>query len=388
MTARTSAFAATLTLVLVGCDESSVTGDAGEDVTVDETGDTVSEPTDDAPTDVSGDPDEEDVPDPSWVLVTDTQSFVKIAAHPTEPDTVAGIEDAMEWYPEFYVRVSTDGAEFVSGLVMTFTPSGTDFIGVAHSIAFDPEDGRNLVAAMAGTPPSSPIEAMVHAWSTDTGGAFTHSSTQFTDPWPPTEMRFISGSPSEVVWRAESTFHFSATLGETFDRTHTLTLPAGCDSIMGFDVPSDDHDTVAIWCWSGTSHVCDVTTSACTDIPVDVGIVFLTYAPSLPSKMLLMSDCDCGFAIFLSTDSGASTDRIYSFEGYQAKFDPSDPATFCLHHHLTGEFECTTDDGESWHPMNPPYDLPDVSILRDFDFAADGGLWGATLNEIVRHPPL
>lgn len=383
MSTREAAFVLTIGTIMLGCDETSVRGDGTEDVTEDPTMDA----TEDAPVDTITEDPEEDAPAGAWELVTDEWSFHKIAAHPTEADTVAGIEECQEWYPEFYVRVSRDGAEFVPVLVMTFTPT-TGFIGWAHSIAFDLDDGRNLVAAMAGDPPSSPPEALVHAWSTDTGGSFSHSTTAFTDPWPADEMRFISGSPSEVVWRAGASFHFSSTLGASYDRTHTLTLPTGCDEIMGFDVPSDDHDTVAIWCWSGTSHICDVTTSSCTDIPVDVGIVFLTYAPSDPSRMLLMSDCDCGFATFLSTDSGASTSRIYSFHGYKARFDPRDPDTFCLLHHLTGEFACTADMGESWRPMNTTYDLPDASQLRDFDFAADGGIWGATLNEIVRHPPI
>ncbi len=55
---------------------------------------------------------------------------------------------------------------------------------------------------------------------------------------------------------------------------------------------------------------------------------------------------------------------------------------------LTGEFDCSADNGDSWRPMNPTYEMPELSQLKDFDFAADGGIWGATLNEVVRPPPI
>ena len=40
------------------------------------------------------------------------------------------------------------------------------------------------------------------------------------------------------------------------------------------------------------------------------------------------------------------------------------------------------------HPTDPTYEMPELSQLTDFDFAADGDIWAATLNEVVRHPPI
>jgi hypothetical protein len=313
-----------------------------------------------------------------------------IAVHPNNPDRIAVLEDIYD-NGIFEVWVTENGQDFFPVTVMTFDAT-PNFTAYPVALAYDPANGANLVAAVATESPPEPGQEVVHAWSSDGGQTYDHTTGPFTDPWPAEDMRFVGGTPTEVVWRAGNTFYFSSTLGASFDRTESIDpLPAECDTILGFDTPTDDHEVAAVWCGNGQAHVCDLVSDDCAAIPtVDPPtIINLIYAPSDPSTLYLFSGCSCGYSIFRSTDGGQSTIEVFNHRAYHAYVAPNDALCLCALDHLTSELRCTTDGGQSWSDLTigeiPPYGSIWIESLA-FDHL--GGLWAAASPGVFYHPPL
>ncbi|MFH2005509.1 MAG: hypothetical protein ABI333_02870 [bacterium] len=325
-----------------------------------------------------------------WVVTTDyVQPFMpNIAAHPTDPSTVALLGSAEDWYPLLEVWLTTNGADFDPTPILSFTPV-TGMLGTPMGLAFDPADGDRLVGGMSMVPPPQAGQEWIHIRSDDGGSSFTPSTAVFTNPWPPDELRFVGGTQSELIYRAGQQFHFSTSLGAAFERTADLDpLPVDCDGIAGFDVPADDHDTVAIWCDNGNSFICSLAADSCTLIPIagQVGVIWAVFAPSNPALMFLQTNCDCGWGLFRSTDGGLSTSQVYSFEGDLIRVAPNDEQRVCALHRWN-ELHCSKDGGGSWSLMTPSLAPPVSNLIHDFAFGANGGIWAVTLNEVIHHPP-
>jgi hypothetical protein len=303
--------------------------------------------------------------------------------------STSGVAVLDDVYPLYWVYTSDTGTDFNVAEVTVFshTPQ-SDHGGWPMGLAYDPLNPSQLVAALGVYQYSTnTLVDLAYAWSVSGSFPFDFSLTPFSTPWPAQNMRFVGGAASEVVWRADNRFYYSNTLGETYPRMEELTLPATCDQILGFDMPADDHDTVAIWCFNGDGQTCDVTTSVCQPIPTvpNVGISYVTYAPSNPSRMYISTDCDCGYGLFVSDDGGASSSQVYSVETYLMKVAPADDGRICAMAFSDRILHCSADDGQTWRLLTPT--LGSNNLILDFTFDDQGGIW-AVGNAVIYFPPL
>ena len=314
-----------------------------------------------------------------------------IAAHPTDPDAVAVCPSSDEFMADFSVWHTTDGYTFQQTIITTFS-GGMGFYGSPRGVHFDPADGANVVAAFEPTPPDNFDEAVVHAWSTNGGILYDRSYGSFTNPWPPDGLSFISGSPSEVVWRSGRSFFFSTSLGQYNDRVEDLaSTPAGCDFISGYDVRSDDHNQVGVWCYNGSAFLCDLITDACTvlSVPNDPPVTFLTFAPDTPDTIFLVAGDTNSEALYTSTDGGATITWSADFRAHVIRVNPNDATQACALNKTQNLLSCTTDGGATWTDLSPPnLDPPYATYVRTFTWASDGAIWAVAHPGVIRHPGL
>jgi hypothetical protein len=314
-----------------------------------------------------------------------------IDAHPTDPNQIAVCPSSDEFMADFSVYHSTNGTVFTQTIITTFN-GGMGFYGTPLGVYFDPADGQNVVAAFEPMPPDSFDDAVVHAWSTNGGSYYDRSFGSFTNPWPPDGLKFIDGAPSEVVWRSSNGFFFSTSLGEYNDRVEELyPTPNACDTISGYDVRTDDHDTVGIWCHSGTAHICNLIDDTCTDLVIagDPEVTFLTFAPSNPDEIyLIVTDQNTG-AIHVSHDGGSTVTWSADLDMQMIRVNPSNAQQACALSWQSPELHCTADGGTTWTNLSPPnLDPPYATLVRTFTWAADGAIWAVAHPGVIRHPPL
>ncbi len=327
----------------------------------------------------------------SWVVKTSSMglesSGALVAAHPTAPNTIALLREADDMFPNFEVYHTTNGTVFQPTVVMTFAAT-MGFYAYAVGLAFDPNNGNNVVAAVEPFPAPSMDEAVIHAWSSTGGTHYERSTSSFTNPWPPSELRFVGGTSSVVVWRASNYFHLSSSLGQYADSVEQLSEPAGCGSIYGFDMASDNHDQVVIRCSSGPAYVCLFSTDVCTQIPLagSPNVRYVTFAPGDPDRIYLLTGTD---EIFVSSDRGVSATSVHSFAGHEIRVSPANGQHACALSLTSGDFHCTPDGGTTWQVLDPPnLEPPFMTIIRGFTFAADGAIWAVAHPGMIYHPPL
>jgi hypothetical protein len=272
---------------------------------------------------------------------------------------------------------SSDGLTFTPVTIVSFSDT-PGFLGTPKGLGYDPRDGSVLVAALQPVPPPNTELAMVLAWSTDGGASFTHPWTPWATPWPPQEMRYVDGTPSALVWRSASSFHFSADHGVTFTRIETLDpLPTGCAEILGFDMPRNNHDKVAIWCSGGGAHLCDLVTDQCSALPLGGGTVALRWATSNPLVLYAITSD----RVWRSDDAGFAFAPIHAFSASQLRVDPASSTRVCALQSPSGVLRCTRDNGATWMDLSPGVLQGGVpTVILDFDFASNGRLWA------VGHP--
>jgi hypothetical protein len=312
---------------------------------------------------------------------------VLVAAHPTAPNTIAVLREVDEMFPNFEIYLTSNGTVFTPSVVMSFVaPVG--FYAYPMGLAFDPNDGDNLVAALEPFPPPTMGEDVIHAWSSTAGSLWDRSTSSFTNPWPADEVRFVGGTSSVVVWRASSYFHLSSSLGAFNDSVEQLSEPTGCGQIYGFDMASDNHDQVVIRCSQGPAFVCVLSTDQCTQIPLAGApdVRYVTFAPGDPDHIYLLTASD---EIFVSTDRGVSTTSVHSFSGHEIRVSPANPQHACALSSNGGDFHCTANGGSTWQVLDPPHlVLPGMTLIRGFTFASDGAIWAVAHPGVIYHAPL
>ena len=300
-----------------------------------------------------------------------------LATHPTLPTTLAVLPAATGSNKNMVVFRSSDGLTFTPVTIVSFSDT-PGFFGTPRGLAYDPRDGAVLVAALEPVPPPNTELAMVLAWSDNGGASFTYPWTPWATPWPPQEMRFVDGSPSALLWRSADRFHYSSDHGVSFPRVEILDpLPTGCTQILGFDMPRNNHDKVALWCEGGGAHLCDLVTDQCNALPLAGTAVALRYAVNNPLVLYALTTD----RVWRSDDAGYTFDPIHAFSGTVIRVDPASEARVCVLHAATGALRCTRDGGATWMDLPPPVlqgGLP--TLILDFAFTADGRLWA------VGHP--
>lgn len=314
------------------------------------------------------------------LLLTDP---ARLATHPSAPTTLAAMPAATPANPNMVVFRSVDGLTFTPATVVSFS-GGAGFFGTPRGLAYDPRSGDVLVAALQPVPPPNTELALVLAWSENGGASFTYPWTPWAAPWPPEEMRFADGSPSELVWRSGASFFFSADHGVTFPRSETLSpLPAGCAAITGFDVPRNDHDAAAIWCDSGDGFLCDLPTGACTDLAVTGPVVDAHFSSANPLVLWLLT----ADRVWRSQDAGFTFAPVHGFAASRIRADPANGARACALQASTGALRCTRDGGATWMDLTPPdLQAPPATTILDFAYAADGRIWALAHPGVVTHP--
>lgn len=300
-----------------------------------------------------------------------------LATHPSAPTTLAVLPAATASNRNMVVFRSTDGLTFTPVTIVSFgdTPG---FFGTPRGLAYDPRDGAVLVAALEPVPPPNTELALVLAWSDNGGASFTYPWTPWATPWPPREMRFVDGTPSALVWRSAARFHFSGDHGVTFARVEELSpLPSGCTQILGFDMPRNNHDQVALWCEGGGAHLCDLVTDQCSALSLPGAVAALRYAVGNPLVLYaLTSD-----RVWRSDDAGFSFDPVHAFSATVLRVDPADANRVCALQAATGALRCSRDGGVTWMDLTPPILQGGTpTLILDFDFAAGGRIWA------VGHP--
>jgi hypothetical protein len=313
-------------------------------------------------------------------LLTDP---VRLAAHPSAAATLAALPAATEAEPNMVVYTTSDGLTWLPETIMSFTGSA-GFFGTPLGLAYDPQAPTYLVAALEPVPPPSSGLAVVLAWSGDGGSSFSHPWDPWTQPWPPDDMRYVDGSPAELVWRAGASFFFESAHGTSFARSETLSpLPAGCSAVTGFDLPRDDHDTVAIWCTGGDAHQCDLLTGACTALPIGGAVRALRYAPGDPSVIYALTTD----RIWRSADGGVSFNEAHVFSADQLAISAGNAQVACALDRGSHELRCTRDGGQTWMDLTPPLlQGPDPSEVLTLAFSADGSLWAVAHPGVIQHP--
>ncbi len=325
-------------------------------------------------------------PSGQWSLVAEDPSFAwssgQIAAHPTEPNTIAVMYYDVPYPnpPEVVIAVSKDLGKTStrSTLLKNFTtdPGSSSATG----FRFDPVD-VNRIVALVSVPYGLPFEELYQlVRSTDGGKTFTSTPLcGLFSSCPPRDMQAGGGwlaLENNGIW-------VSTDFGASFPTKHEPPC-----SGFSYAVHPKNNGTIAYAC--DDFFVCTGGNCSKTALPGGVKAQRVDWDPHNDSHLVAMG----GKKVFNSTDGGKSFSEVFtlSIGVTDVLFDPRPGSnTLYLHDRAGNTIQRSTDGGVSFADVTPPTNLDPKSKLSTIAYAmavaADGAVVALSGPGILRMAP-
>jgi hypothetical protein len=322
----------------------------------------------------------------------------RLAAHPTQPKTIAVLLEVTSFTPDIEVAVSSDlGQSIQKTTIKSYSSPKPGHYDHPLGFGFDPSDGSRLALlddmtiALGSPGPNIDYDHVVFATST-TGGAGFSVSQLATNPWPMDGMKLVGGTggaKSLLVVRSQHVLYTSDDLGQTL--TKIFDDSSKCLAHGDFAVNPLDHTLFLMVCKatllrcqrSGKSVSC-----AAATLPAGFEATAVEYSPHDGARVVAAG----GGKVATSSDGGKTfvLSKIPSVTVRRIALDPRQGKGNVYVLATGNKVYRSTDWGKSFADVTPPSNMKPSSggtYARDIAVAADGALIAIAHPGVIRLPP-